>query len=166
MIKDLTAEDKFIEEGLKEIDEEIKSEDEIKQQAEYITSLLNVNPVVRVEYAGNTYTLSSKQTKKPEKVMTNPGNKSLGIDPTYKTVYSDVIVLAAINENRRRQAYLANKAYIAPATYTGYYNDEFTYQENLIAVVEAFLRHVIGELKIEACDDGIAKIAREKDMLK
>lgn len=166
MIKDMTQEDKFIQEGLKEIDEEIKSEDEIKDQAEYITSLLNVNPVVRVEYAGNTYTLSAKQAKKPEKIETHPGNKDLGIPPTYKTVHSDVIILVAINENRRRQAYLSNKAYLAPATYTGYYNDEFTYQENLIAVVEAFLRHVIGEIKIEAEDDGIARVAREKDMLK
>ena len=166
MLKDLTQEDKFIQEGLKEIDEEVKSEDEIKEQAEYITSLLNQNPVVRVEYAGSTYTLSAKQTKKPEKIETHPGNKSLGIPPTYKTIQTDVIVLVAINENRRREAYLANRAYIAPATYTGYYNDEFTYQENLIAVVEAFLRHVIGELKIEEEDDGIAKIAREKDFLK
>jgi hypothetical protein len=166
MLKNLTKEDKFIQEGLKEIDEEIKSEDEIKEQAEYITSLLNQNPVVRVEYAGSTYTLSAKQTKKPEKIMTHQGNKSLGIEPTYKITHTDVIVLVAINENRRRQAYLSNKAYIAPATYTGFYNDEFTYQENLIAVVEAFLRHVIGEIKIEAEDDGIAKIAREKDFLK
>lgn len=166
MINDLTAEDKFIEDGLKAIDEEVKSEDEIKEQADYITSLLEANPVVRVEYAGCTYTLSAKQTKKPEKIVTQPGNKTLGIAPQYKTVQTDVIVLVAINENRRKEAYLTNKAYIAPATYTGYFNDEFTYRENLTAVVEAFLRHVVGEFKIEATDDGIAKIAREKDMLK
>lgn len=165
MIKEMTQEDKFIQEGLKEIDEEVKSEDAIKDQAEYITSLLNANPVVRVEYAGDTFTLSAKQTKKPEKIMTNEGNKTLGIAPTYKTIQTDVIVLVAINERKRKEAYLTNKAYIAPATYTGYYNDEFTYHENLIAVVEAFLRHVIGEIKIESEDDGIAKVVREKDMI-
>lgn len=155
--KELTKADEFINEGLKQIDEEVKSEDEIKSQAIYITELLEKEPVVRVEYNGDMYTLSQKTGKEPSKIVDKDGKT--------KVIKTDVIILAAINERKRRQAYIQNKPYISPAIYKGEYNDEFTLRENLIAVVEAFLRHVIGEIKIEETDDGIAKIAREKDMM-
>lgn len=159
MLKNISKEDQFINDGLKEIDKEIKTEDEIKSQATYITELLIKEPVVRVEYAGSVYTLTQRQGKQPQKV-TDPSTGKI------VTIQINAIVLVAINESRRRQAYLANKAYLAPATYVGEYNDEFTLYENLFAVVEAFLRHVTGELRIQSTDDGIAKIAREKDMKK
>lgn len=159
MLKELSKTDQFINEGLKEIDNEVKADDEIKAQASYITDLLSKNPVVRVEYNGDMYTLSFKRTDETRKV------KEYTSKTEFKTRYIkvNVIILAAVNETNRRRAALANKAYLQPAIYKGEYNDEFTERENLLAVVESFLRHAVGEIKIESNDEGsIAKIIKER----
>lgn len=133
--------DKFIQEGLDQIDNEVKQEDEIKDKAKYLAQLLTVTPVVKVEHNGSVFQLAMRE---------------------HTTRKARNIVLVAVNEKTRQRSRLMNKPYI-PATYTGEYNPEFTEKENYIAVIEAFLYHVIGEIKIDKEDDGIAKIAREKD---
>lgn len=147
----ISKEDQFINDSLKEMDKEVAQDSEIKDKARYISQLLQMNPVVKVEHNEEVFQLAMKQ---------KTVNKKVGLH----TVKERVMLLIAVNEKIRSRAKLMNRPYI-PATYTGEYNDEFTENENFIAVVEAFLYHVIGEIKIEKQDDGIAKIAREKDFI-
>ena len=54
----------------------------------------------------------------------------------------------------------------APALYTAEFNDMYTLEENSQTLLSAFIGHVTGNMKIETLeeDDGVAKVAREKDM--
>lgn len=155
--KELTKADEFINQGLKEIDKEVQDEDELKAQAIYITELLEKNPVVRVEFKGELYTLSRRVGPKQVPIKDK--------DKKTKYIKVTVILLAVVSDKKRREAAILNK-HVKPALYEGEYNDEFTLKENLVAVTEAFLRNITGELKVEEVDDGIAKVVREKDLMK
>lgn len=135
--------DEIINDGIKEIDNEIKQEDDIREQGEYIARMLAINPVVKVSVADKIYVLTMRMVKD------NQGRQ---------------IILLAAEDSIKKQIY-GNK--YSPALYSAEYNDYFTLEENCQTLVSTFLGHVTGNMKIETLEDeGIYKVAREKDMLK
>lgn len=136
--------DQLIEDGIKEIDAEIKKDDDIREFAEYLARNLAQTPVLRVNVANKVYVLSMKMIKLS--------------DGSGRTE----ILLAAADEIKQK---LYGNTY-APALYTAEFNDLYTLEENCQTLLSAFIGHVTGNMKIETLeeDDGIAKVAREKDM--
>ena len=135
--------DEIINDGIKEIDNEIKQEDDIREQGEYIARMLAINPVVKVSVADKIYVLTMRMVKD------NQGRQ---------------IILLAAEDSIKKQIY-GNK--YSPALYSAEYNDYFTLEENCQTVVSTFLGHVTGNMKIETLEDeGTYKVVREKDMLK
>ena len=135
--------DEIINDGIKEIDNEIKHEDDIREQGEYIARMLAINPVVKVSVADKIYVLTMRMVKD------NQGRQ---------------IILLAAEDSIKKQIY-GNK--YSPALYSAEYNDYFTLEENCQTLVSTFLGHVTGNKKIETLEDeGTYKVAREKDMLK
>lgn len=135
--------DEIINDGIKEIDNEIKQEDNIREQGEYIARMLAINPVVKVSVADKIYVLTMRMVKD------NQGRQ---------------IILLAAEDSIKKQIY-GNK--YSPALYSAEYNDYFTLEENCQTLVSTFLGHVTGNMKIETLEDeGTYKVAREKDMLK
>ena len=135
--------DEIINDGIKEIDNEIKQEDDIREQGEYIARMLAINPVVKVSVADKIYVLTMRMVKD------NQGRQ---------------IILLAAEDSIKKQIY-GNK--YSPALYSAEYNDYFTLEENCQTLVSTLLGHVTGNMKIETLEDeGTYKVAREKDMLK
>lgn len=135
--------DEFIHEGIKEIDQEIKEEYDIRDQAEYVARMLALNPIVKVTVNDRIYNLIMKMHKIP------------GV--------GQLITLLA--EDDGKKAIYGNR--YTPAIYHAEYNDEFTLEENCQTLVSTFIGNVSGKLKIETLqDEGSVKIAREKDIIK
>lgn len=133
----------FINDGIKAIDGEIKQEDDIREQAEYIARILALNPIVKVNIADSVYVLTMRMVKTEDK--------------------RQLIMLAAEDE-MKKQIY-GNKYF--PAMYTAEFNDEFTIEENCQTLVSAFVGKATGNFKIETLEDeGSVKVVREKDLEK
>ena len=139
MIKDKI--DQYIEDGLKQIDNEIKQEDDIREQAEYIARQLAFSPTLKVTVADKVYVLAMKMVK------------------DYK---QRQIILLAVEDELKKKLY-GNR--YSPALYLAEFNDLFTLEENCQTLVATFLAKVTGNFKIEELEDeGTIKVAREKDM--
>lgn len=136
--------DQFIQDGIKEIDNAIKAEDDIRDQAEYIARMLALNPVVKVNIMDNTYVLTMKMFK----------------------LHTGQHVIILIAEDSMKKQIYGNKYY--PAQLTAEYNDEFTIEENCQTLVSAFIGKVTGNFKIETLEEEeeTVKVAREVDMKK
>lgn len=136
--------DQLIEDGIKEIDTEIKKDDDIREFAEYLARNLAQTPVLRVNVANKVFILSMRMVK-----LADGSNKTQ-------------ILLAAADEVKQK---LYGNTY-TPALYTAEFNDMYTLEENCQTLLSAFIGHVTGNMKIETLeeDDGVAKVAREKDM--
>lgn len=134
---------KFIEEGLKEIDREVQQEEDIDQRAEHLVLLLEKNPKVKVEYNDDVYDVALKTSRNIKG--------------------QQVIILMAASHKKMREALLTNRPYKNPNIYAGEYNDEFSYGENVRVVVKAFLGHVTGNFKVETLEDeGSVKVVKER----
>ena len=136
----MNKEDKFIQEGLDQIDAELKRDDAVRQQADEIAQRLVKSPKDRIFFNGKTFTLS---------LMHQQGK----------------IILLFLSDSTMTKAKIACKPPI-PGRIVGEYNDEFSEHENLVAVVEAFLLNELGEIKISSQDEGSVRVAREKDFRK
>lgn len=135
--------DQFIEDGIKEIDSEIKKEDNIRDQAEYLARMLAINPVVKANIEDKVYVLTMKMVKD------NTGRQ--------------LIILVAEDESKKM--IYGNK--YTPALLTAEFNDYFTLEENCQTLLSAFIGKVTGNFKIEELEDeGTVKVAREVDMNK
>lgn len=135
--------DQMIEDGLKQIDNEIKQEDDIREQAEYIARTLAITPVLKVKVADRIYVLSMRMVKDHRDRQ---------------------LILLAVEDELKKLIH-GNK--YSPALYTAEFNDLFTLEENCQTLVSTFLGKATGNFKIETLEDeGSVKVAREKDMLK
>lgn len=133
--------DQIIEDGLKQIDNEIQQEDDIRDQAEYIARQLAFTPMLRVCVADTVYVLAMRMVKDYQ-------NRQ--------------IILLAAEDDLKKKIY-GDK--YSPALYSAEFNDLFTLEENCQTLVSAFLGKVTGNFKIETLEDeGTVKVAREKDM--
>lgn len=135
--------DQFIEDGIKEIDSEIKAEDDIRDQAEYLARMLAVTPVIKANINERIYVLTMRMVK----------------DSTGR----QIIMLAA--EDEAKKLVYGNK--YSPALLTAEFNDYFTLEENCQTLLSAFIGKVTGNFKIEVLEDeGSVKVAREVDIKK
>ena len=135
--------DQFIEDGIKEIDSEIKAEDDIRDQAEYLARMLAVTPVIKANINERIYVLTMRMVK----------------DSTGR----QIIMLAAEDESKK----LVNGNNYSPALLTAEFNDYFTLEENCQTLLSAFIGKVTGNFKIEVLEDeGSVKVAREVDIKK
>ena len=135
--------DQFIEDGVKEIDSEIKAEDDIRDQAEYLARMLAVTPVIKANINERIYVLTMRMVK----------------DSTGR----QIIMLAA--EDEAKKLVYGNK--YSPALLTAEFNDYFTLEENCQTLLSAFIGKVTGNFKIEVLEDeGSVKVAREVDIKK
>ena len=135
--------DQFIEDGIKEIDSEIKAEDDIRDQAEYLARMLAVTPVIKANINERIYVLTMRMVK----------------DSTGR----QIIMLAA--EDEAKKLVYGNK--YSPALLTAEFNDYFTLEENCQTLLSAFIGKVTGNFKIEVLEDeGNVKVAREVDIKK
>jgi len=133
--------DQIIEDGLKQIDNEIQQEDDIRDQAEYIARQLAFTPMLKVCVADTVYVLAMRMVKDYQ-------NRQ--------------IILLAVEDELKKKIY-GDK--YSPALYSAEFNDLFTLEENCQTLVSAFLGKVTGNFKIETLEDeGTVKVAREKDM--
>lgn len=136
--------DQFIEDGIKEIDSEIKAEESIRDQAEYLARMLAINPVIKANIDNKVYVLTMRMVKDP-------------------TSGKELILLAA--EDEAKKLIYGNK--YSPALLTAERNDLFTLEENCQTLLSAFIGKVTGNFKIEVLEDeGNVKVAREVDMKK
>lgn len=136
--------DQFIEDGIKKIDSEIKAEESIRDQAEYLARMLAINPVIKANVNNKIYVLTMRMVKDP-----NTGK--------------ELILLAA--EDEAKKMIYGNK--YSPALLTAERNDHFTLEENCQTLLSAFIGKVTGNFKIEVLEDeGNVKVAREVDMKK
>ena len=120
---------------------EIKAEDDIRDQGEYIARMLTINPVVKVPAMDTVYVLTMRMVK---------------------TAEGQQLILLAAEDEMKKQLY-GNR--YSPALLTAEYNDEFTIEENCQTLVSAFLGKITGNFKIETLEDeGTVKVAREKDL--
>ena len=135
--------DQFIEDGIKEIDSEIKKEDNIRDQAEYLARMLAINPVIKANVDDKVYVLTMRMVKD------NTGRQ--------------LIMLVA--EDEAKKMIYGNK--YTPALLTAEFNDYFTLEENCQTLLSAFIGKVTGNFKIEELEDeGTVKVAREVDIQK
>lgn len=133
--------DDLIQDGIKQIDGELKAEDDIREQAEYIARMLAINPVAKVCIDEKVYVLTMRMIKE------HTGRQ---------------LILLAAEDEMKKQLY-GNR--YTPALITGEFNDEFTLEENCQTVISAFIGKVTGNFKIEVLEDeDTFKVAREKDM--
>lgn len=133
--------DQIIEDGLKQIDNEIQQEDDIRDQAEYIARQLAFTPMLKVCVADTVYVLAMRMVKDYQ-------NRQ--------------IILLAVEDELKKKIY-GDK--YSPALYSAEFNDLFTLEENCQTLVSTFLGKVTGNFKIETLEDeGTVKVAREKDM--
>lgn len=129
--------DEFIKEGLDAIDSEVKRDNYVKEQASDIAKRLVKNAKDKIFFNGKNFTLS----------LMYQSNK---------------IILLFMSDANMTRATILGKPPI-PGRIVGEYNDEFSEEENLVAVVEAFLLNELGELKISSQDDSTVRVAKEKD---
>ena len=136
----MTNEDKFLQQGLKEIDDEIKRDNDVKQQADEIAQRLIKNPKERIFFNGKVFNLALSYQK-------------------------DKIILLFLSDSTVTRAKIANKPPI-PGRIVGEFNYEFSEHQNLVAVVEAFLLNELGEIRVSSEDEDTVRVAREKDIRK
>lgn len=131
----------MIEDGLKQINSEIKQEDDIRDQAEYIARQLAFNSKLRITVADTVYVLAMRMVKDYQQRQ---------------------LILLAVEDELKKKLY-GDK--YSPALYTAEFNDLFTLEENCQTLISTFLGKVTGNIKIEELEDeGIVRVAREKDM--
>jgi len=120
---------------MKQLDKEQMNEDEIEEKSEQVAKMLLKNPVVKIDIAGQIFTLKYKiiNSKKQE------GKKSVDIR---------VILLIVANDAKVK---LLGTKYI-PFTANAEIIEHLSMEENLRGVVDAFIRHITGNVKPEVLD--------------
>ena len=127
---------KFIEEGLAEIDKEIHDDEEIRLQGANLKDALKINRSVRLAIIGNDYWQVG----------------SMVFDWVDKTTgqMRQCVRLICANENRMK---LMQYQY-QPMTIDAEIDEEFDYDDALLAACQAFVAKMYGVIKVELLDDG------------
>lgn len=150
-IKDIEKEQRFIEESMKQIEDEYKADDEIDLKTDQIVH----NLVQKTK--GN-----SSKIKVNMKMEDDVVNSFILALQSFTLNDDTKIVLTALNEDRYKIACDMQMPY-KPAIYACSFNDEFTYEENIRALVRAFIAKASGKFKVEVLEEDKigTKIIRE-----
>ena len=127
---------KFIEEGLAEIDKEIHDDEEIRLQGANLKDALKINRSVRLAIIGNDYWQVG----------------SMVFDWVDKTTgqMRQCVRLICANENRMK---LMQYQY-QPMTIDAEIDEEFDYDDALLAACQAFVAKQYNKFIVEELDDG------------
>jgi hypothetical protein len=132
----LNQEDKIIQEGLAEIDKEIQDDEEIRLQGANLKDALKLNRSVRLAIIGDDYW--------------QVGSTVLSwIDKTTGEQRQCVRLICA-NENRMK---IGQQMY-QPLTIDAEIDENFDYEDALLAACQAFVAKMYGVIKVELLDDG------------
>lgn len=116
---------KIEQELLKQIDNEVDLDKQISEQAQEIATSLSVQGVARTTIDGSPFAISYE--KKGKEI---------------RMVAADVAKFQLVGEKYR------------PYTITAELDNRFSFKENLIATCEAFIRHLLGEVRPEPLEEG------------
>ena len=132
----MNQEDKIIQEGLAEIDKEIHDDEEIRLQGANLKDALKLNRSVRLAIIGDDYW--------------QVGSTVLSwIDKTTGQQRQCVRLICA-NENRMK---IGQQMY-QPLTIDAEIDEDFDYEDALLAACQAFVAKMYGVIKVELLDDG------------
>ena len=127
---------KLIEEGLAEIDKEIHDDEEIRLQGANLRDALKINRSVRLAIIGDDYWQVGSMVF--DWIDRTTGQKR------------QCVRLVCANENRMK---IGQQMY-QPLTIDAEIDEDFDYEDALLAACQAFVAKMYGVIKVELLDDG------------
>ena len=132
----MNQEDKIIKEGLAEIDKEIQDDEEIRLQGANLKDALKLNRSVRLAIIGDDYWQVGSMVF--DWIDRTTGQKR------------QCVRLVCANENRMK---IGQQMY-QPLTIDAEIDEDFDYEDALLAACQAFVAKMYGVIKVELLDDG------------
>ena len=132
----MNQEDKIIQEGLAEIDKEIHDDEEIRLQGANLKDALKLNRSVRLAIIGDDYWQVGSMVF--DWIDRTTGQKR------------QCVRLVCANENRMK---IGQQMY-QPLTIDAEIDEDFDYEDALLAACQAFVAKMYGVIKVELLDDG------------
>lgn len=134
---------KIIEDGLNAIDDEIQQEEDIRQQAEYLTKQIIEKGHVRINYENKQY--ENEEDRYEEYELGVKRNKN------YIILVASSITKAEFVRKYNETA-LVPKVY-TPATFIAEYDSDYTYDQIVNTLVASFLAKLVGKFIVEELKD-------------
>lgn len=134
---------KIIEDGLKTIDDEVQQEEDIRQQAEYLTHQIIEKGVVRIKWENQNY--ENEEDRYEEYQLGVKGNKNYIMLIAYSMTKAEAI-------KKYNQTAVTPKVY-SPAIYTAEYDPDYTYDQIVNTLVASFLAKLVGKFIVEELKD-------------
>lgn len=134
---------KIIEEGLNAIDDEIQEEEDIREQAEYLTQQIIEKGSVRIKYENKQY----------ESIEDRFEEYQLGIrsDNKYIILIAYSLTKAEYVKKYNETAF-APKVY-TPAMFTADNDPDYTFEQIVNTLVASFLAKLVGKFIVEELKD-------------
>ena len=132
----MNQDDKIIQEGLAEIDKEIQDDEEIRLQGANLKDALKLNRSVRLAIIGDDYWQVGSMVF--DWIDRTTGQKR------------QCVRLVCANENRMK---IGQQMY-QPLTIDAEIDEDFDYEDALLAACQAFVAKMYGVIKVELLDDG------------
>ena len=134
---------KIIEEGLNAIDDEIQEEEDIREQAEYLTQQIIEKGSVRIKYENKQY----------ESIEDRFEEYQLGIrsDKKYIVLIAYSLTKAEYVKKYNETAF-APKVY-TPAMFTADNDPDYTFEQIVNTLVASFLAKLVGKFIVEELKD-------------
>ena len=135
--------DKIIEEGLDAIDNEIQQEEDIRQQAEYLSREIIDKGSVRIKWENREY--ESEEDRYEEYQLGVRNNRTHVILIAYSVTKAEAV-------KKYNLSAVAPKVY-SPAVYTAEYDHDYTYEQIVNTLVASFLAKLLGKFIVEELKD-------------
>ena len=132
----MNPDDKIIADGLAEIDKEIHDDEEIRLQGANLKDALKLNRSVRLAIIGDDYWQVGSMVF--DWIDRTTGQKR------------QCVRLVCANENRMK---IGQQMY-QPLTIDAEIDEDFDYEDALLAACQAFVAKMYGVIKVELLDDG------------
>ena len=139
----MTDLNKIIEDGLSAIDNEVQEEEDIRQQAEYLTKQIIEKGVVRIKWENKEY--ESEEDRYEEYQLGVKGDKKYIMLIAYSITKAEAV-------SKYNQTAITPKVY-TPAMFTAEYDPEYTYEQVVNTLVASFLAKLLGKFIVEELKD-------------
>ena len=134
---------KIIEDGLSAIDNEVQEEEDIRQQAEYLTKQIIEKGVVRIKWENKEY--ESEEDRYEEYQLGVKGDNKYIMLIAYSITKAEAV-------SKYNQTAITPKVY-TPAMFTAEYDPEYTYEQVVNTLVASFLAKLLGKFIVEELKD-------------
>lgn len=139
----MTDFNKIIEDGLSAIDNEVQEEEDIRQQAEYLTKQIIEKGVVRIKWENKEY--ESEEDRYEEYQLGVKGDNKYIMLIAYSITKAEAV-------SKYNQTAITPKVY-TPAMFTAEYDPEYTYEQVVNTLVASFLAKLLGKFIVEELKD-------------